>query len=67
MLITKKSNITGKVHTLDIPITDVHLAAWNSGLRIQDAMPDLTTDEREFLMTGITPEEWADMVGGKDD
>jgi hypothetical protein len=25
---------------------------------IQDAMPYLTLDEREFIMTGITKEEW---------
>jgi hypothetical protein len=25
---------------------------------IQDAFPDLSPDDREFLMTGITPEEW---------
>jgi hypothetical protein len=67
MLITRKSTLTGKVHTLNIPITDVHIAAWDSGMRIQDAMPDITPDEREFLMTGITPEEWAAAFGGDDD
>jgi hypothetical protein len=25
---------------------------------IQNAMPNLSTDDREFLMTGVTPEEW---------
>ena len=25
---------------------------------IQDAMPDVTTDEREFLISGIYPGEW---------
>jgi hypothetical protein len=67
MLITKKSILTGKVHMLNIPITDVHIAAWDSGLRIQDAMPDITPDEREFLMTGITTEEWAAAFGGDND
>ena len=28
---------------------------------IQNAMPNLSADEREFLMTGITPEEWAEL------
>jgi len=35
--------------------------AWQGGELIQNAMPNLTADEREFLMTGITPEEWAVM------
>jgi len=29
-----------------------------SGLHIQDAFSFLTASEREFLMTGLTPEEW---------
>lgn len=32
---------------------------WQSGVLIQIAMPQLSDDEREFLMTGATPEEWA--------
>ena len=28
------------------------------GLKIQDAFPFLNKDQREFLMTGTTPEEW---------
>jgi len=35
--------------------------AWKGGELIQNAMPNLSADEREFLMTGITPEEWATM------
>ena len=31
---------------------------WQNGKSIQNAMPYLTADEREFIMTGITPEEW---------
>ena len=31
------------------------------GALIQDAFPDLDADQREFLMTGITPAEWAEM------
>jgi hypothetical protein len=25
---------------------------------IQNAMPHLSVDDREFIMTGVTPEEW---------
>lgn len=32
--------------------------AWQNGAHIQNAMPELTADEREFLLTGMTPEEW---------
>jgi len=33
------------------------------GELIQDVFPHLTPDEREFIQTGITPEDWNEMVG----
>ena len=58
MEVTMKSVLTGKTHTLEINVTLQELAAWKAGALIQDAMPFLSPEEREFVMTGITPEEW---------
>ena len=58
MLITKRNQFTGKVHTMDIPVTQEQLDAWKSGVLIQRAMPNLSPDQREFLITGYTAEEW---------
>lgn len=58
MLITRQSAWSGKVRTLDIPVTHDQLYEWQRGTRIQHAMPNLTPDQREFIMNGITPEEW---------
>jgi len=59
MLVTKKSQLTGNTHTIDIPnLTDEQVDAWMSGTLIQNAMPHISEDHREFLMTGITPDEW---------
>lgn len=59
MLITKRSPFTGKENTMDIPVTQDQLDRYNNGSKsIQNAMPRLTPDQREFIMTGITPEEW---------
>lgn len=63
MKITKKSMFTGKVSTRDIDVTDEQLASWQAGTLIQNAMPDLSADDREFLMTGVTPEEWNAQFG----
>jgi len=44
---------------MDIPITEERLTKWlESNQLVQNAFPDLNADQREFLMTGITPEEW---------
>jgi len=60
MIITKRSPRTGKLNERDIPVTQIQLDTWKStGRNIQDVMPDLSADDREFLMTGYTPEDWA--------
>ena len=58
MLVTRTSNITGITRTLDLPVTEEQLAAHKSGTLAQHAFPDLSADLREFIITGVTPEEW---------
>jgi len=58
MQITKISIFTKNTSTREIPVTQAELDDWASGTLIQDAMPTLSADDREFLMTGATPEEW---------
>jgi hypothetical protein len=58
MQITRTSILTAKTRTMNIAVTQEQLDAWHSGKLIQDVMPHLSEDEREFIMTGITAEEW---------
>ncbi len=58
MLITRISAISNNKNTMDLDIDEYQLKQWQNGGLIQDVMPHLTADEREFIMTGITPEEW---------
>lgn len=64
MIITRKSPFSGKINKMEINVTAKQIARWQSGELIQDAMPNLTADEREFIKTGITPEEWEDTFSG---
>lgn len=63
MLVTRKSRATGKIRTLDIPVTQEQLDKWQNGVLIQDAMPNISTDDREFIISGITKEEWDEIFG----
>ncbi|MBR0693604.1 hypothetical protein [Bradyrhizobium lablabi] len=68
MKITRTSIITGKVSTMDLPITAEQMAKYDSGALVQDAFPHLTADQREFILTGITADEWDRCFGdGNDD
>lgn len=65
MKITKVSPFSGIEHTLDLPnLSEIQLSDYEaSGQPIQIVLAQLTPDEREFIMTGITAEEWDDAFG----
>lgn len=58
MLIKRRSQLTGVVRQIDLPVTEQQLVAFAAGALVQEAFPHLTLDQREFIMTGITAEEW---------
>ena len=58
MQITKQCMLTGDTNTMDVPVTQDQLNDWTNGMLIQEAMPNLTAEDREFIMTGTTREVW---------
>ena len=63
MLVSKKSSISGKINSMELPITEAQLKAHQNGELVQDVFPNLSAEEREFLISGITPNEWNEMFG----
>jgi len=62
MKITKTSPLTGRETTMEIDVTEEQLNNWsNKKMLIQIAMPNLTPDEREFIMTGFTSADFEAM------
>ncbi len=66
MEITRISAYSGICRTRLLDITEEQLAAYDNGALIQNAFPNLTDEEREFFMTGITPNEWTEMFAYPD-
>jgi len=67
MLIKRKCSLDGSINEMDIPVTPADLHTWQiTGDLIQNTFPQLKDYEREFLMTGITPEIW-DRIFGEGD
>ena len=60
MEIIKTSMFSGVEHQMDLPITAAQLRRWEEGELIQNVFPDLTRGQREFIMTGMTEDEWQD-------
>ena len=63
MQIVRTSTLSGNTSAMEIAVSQDQLDAWLNGALIQNAMPNLNADEREFIMTGITPNEWDAMFG----
>lgn len=60
--IEKKSDFTGQTNSMEIPLSEEEYqesySRFISGSFVQDAFPTLTPNQREFILTGTTPEEW---------
>lgn len=65
MLITRISQISKTHNTMELDITYEQLDRVNnrhlSKELIQNIVPNLSKEEREFLITGITPKEWNEL------
>lgn len=62
MEIVRQSQLSGAIRVMEIDITEEQLERVENRRAnqelIQNIVPHLPKDEREFLITGITPEEW---------
>tara|TARA_Y100000310_G_C20181112_1_gene578174 strand:+ start:122 stop:364 length:243 start_codon:yes stop_codon:yes gene_type:complete len=59
MILTRKSSLTNKVNSMELNITRKQLNEWEGGESARDTFPNLTIDERLFIISGITTEEWS--------
>lgn len=59
MRVTRKSIFSDEVSSREMNITEEQYKRWkDTGLPVQAAFPQLSADDREFLLTGMTPEEF---------
>lgn len=62
MKITRVSQLTGKTETMELNVTPEQMERFDkriqNGEYVQTIFPDLKKEEREFILTGITPTEW---------
>jgi hypothetical protein len=64
MRITRTSPFTGITRTLDLPVTFEQMGRYQNGEGyIQDIFSHLSAGEREFILTGISDNEWSEHIG----
>ena len=59
MLVTRRSPFSQVENTMKLDVTPEQLTSYKQGNElIQNVFPNLSAEHREFIKTGITPEEW---------
>ena len=64
--VQRKSILSSEYNTMQLDVTEEQLQRHRNGELIQDVFPHLPAEEREFIMSGITPEEWEKIYGESD-
>jgi len=59
MKITKRSQLTGSTNTMYLDVTSEQLTIYEMRGLVQNIFPNLSSYQREFIKSGITPEEWS--------
>lgn len=63
MKVGRRNPLSGNVNVMDLDVTMEQIERWKNGELVQNVMPHLTADEREFLISGILPNEWDELFG----
>jgi len=67
MKVTRISAFTGNTNTMDLNVTADQMECFSKGdVLIQQVFPNLNSSEREFIKSGVTPEEWDDVFGSEE-
>ena len=67
-IVEARSLASGKANRLEIPADALAILKWmNNDEMIQNALPKLNAEQREFLISGCTSEDWEDMFWETDE
>lgn len=59
MAIVRRSPVTGKMNYRNIDISNEEYYNWEQGIAyLQDIAPHLSPEDREFIISGCTPEDF---------
>jgi hypothetical protein len=67
--VTRKSPLNGAPVSMSINTTELKIEQWDLWARapgtplVQDYFDECSDEEREFILTGIRPEDWTDLFG----
>ena len=72
MKLMRRSPLSGAYVTMKVNTTESKINQWDTWKRepgtplVQDFFNECSPEEREFILTGILPEEWIKLFGEED-
>lgn len=62
-----RTRVWGRCKILDTPyecwVSTQGLKLWHSGEKIHHALPEVSAEDREFIISGISPDGWFELFG----
>ena len=59
MKVQRKSILSGKLNEMELNVTSQQMERFYNGRELtQNIFPNLNSEEREFLISGMLPNEW---------
>jgi len=65
LVLSRQCRITCRLASVTVTLHEYH--RWKAGELSQDVWPELTYDQREFIQTGYTTEEWDEIFADSAD
>lgn len=64
MKVYKQSEYSRKLRCMELDVTQEQLDKYYAGgILLQEAFPNLSPSEREFIKSGLTDDEWEEVFG----
>lgn len=65
VILSKECDVMGNIYSVELTPDEYNTLNSPDRPNIQDFLPHLTIDQREFLISGYTPNEWNELWDSK--
>lgn len=65
VILSKECDVMGNIYSVKLTLDEYNTLNSANRPNIQDFLPHLTAEQREFLISGYTPNEWNELWDSK--
>lgn len=65
VILSKECDVMGNIYSVELTLDEYNILNSPNRPNIQDFLPHLSVEQREFLISGYTPNEWNEIWDSK--